>query len=138
MSDNGFNIVTLSSCIIAEEETAESLTQSIVHAFKESRELLQAWCDVTVALFPNQQDLFETIPAPTKLPLAKAAKKGIIMTDTCNTACKLCRLLIDQIKVIAEENSMSSHQIATFKGDYWQHLCNIWFSTIIKQVWKMI
>ena len=82
-------MVTLSSCITAKDETAESLTQSIIHAFKESGELLQVWRDVTAALFPNRQDLFEIIPAPTELTLAKAAKKGIIMTDTCNTARKL-------------------------------------------------
>ncbi len=58
MSDNGFNMVALPSCIIAEEETAESLTQSIAHAFKERGELLQVWRDVTAALFPNRQDLF--------------------------------------------------------------------------------
>ena len=119
ISDNGLHMVTLSSCIIAEEETAESLTQSIIHAFKESGELLQAWCDVTAALFPNQQDLFETIPAPAELTLAKAAKKGMIMTDTCNTACKLCRLLIGQITVTAEENAILSDQIATCEGDCW-------------------
>ena len=53
MSDNDFNMVTLSSCIIAEEENAQSLMQSIIHAFKESGELLQAWRDVTPELFPN-------------------------------------------------------------------------------------
>ena len=103
MSDNGFDMVTLSSCIIAKEETAESLTQSIVHAFKESGELLQAGRDVTAALFPDRQDLFEKIPVPAELTLAKAAKR-IIMIETCNTACKLRRLLIDHIKVIAEKN----------------------------------
>jgi hypothetical protein len=59
----------------------------------------------TATLFPDRRDLFEKIPSPTELTLAKAAKKGIIMTDTCNTARKLCRLLIDQIKVIAKENA---------------------------------
>ena len=54
--------------------------------FKESGELLQAWRDVTAALFSDRQDLIETIPVPAELTLAKAAKKGIIMTDTCNTA----------------------------------------------------
>ena len=55
------------------------------------------------------------------------------MTDICNTDHKLCRL-IDQIKVIAEENAMSSDQIATFKGDCWQHLRNIWCGDMIKQL----
>lgn len=114
------------------------MMQSITHAFKEVGELLQKWRDITAELFPNQQDLFGTIPMPAELTLAKAAKKGIIMTDTCNTTCKLRRLLIEQIKAIAKEEGMSSDQSATFEGDCWQHLHNIWFGGMVKQLSKTL
>ncbi len=33
---------------------------------------------------------------------------------------------------------MSSDQIATFEGDCWQHLRNIWFGGVIKQLSKTL
>ncbi len=50
LSDGGFKTITLSTSIIAEDETAESLSKSIMQTFKESGELLDAWQDVTVEI----------------------------------------------------------------------------------------
>ena len=43
--DGGFKTITLSTSIIAEDETAESLSKSIMKTFKESGELFDAWQD---------------------------------------------------------------------------------------------
>ncbi len=40
LTDGGFKMVTLSSGILAENETAECLTGSIIHTFKEGGQLL--------------------------------------------------------------------------------------------------
>ena len=53
LCDHGFKSITLSSCIIAEDETDEFLSKPIAQTFKESSELLETWRAVTVELFPN-------------------------------------------------------------------------------------
>ena len=40
--------------------------------------------------------------------------------------------------IAKEEEGMSSDQIATFEGDCWQHLRNIWFGGVIKQLSKIL
>jgi hypothetical protein len=88
LSDGGFKTITLSTSIITEDETAESLSKSIIQTFKESDELLDAWRDVTVETNPAQVDLVDMIPKGSGLTLSKLAKQGMIMTDTCATARK--------------------------------------------------
>jgi hypothetical protein len=83
LSDGGFKTITLSTSIIAEDETAESLSKSIMQTFKESGELLDAWRDVTIEMYPARVDLVDMIPKGSDLTLSKLAKQGMIMTDTC-------------------------------------------------------
>ena len=51
-----------------------------------------------------------------ELTLAKLAKGGWIMTDTCNAARKYRRLLMESIKKIAEEDGMSPDQITVWEA----------------------
>lgn len=83
LSDGGFKTITLSTSIIAEDETAQSLSKSIMQTFKESGELLDAWRDVTIEMYPARVDLVDMIPKGSDLTLSKLAKQGMIMTDTC-------------------------------------------------------
>ena len=102
--------------IIAEDKTAESLCKSIAQTFKESKELLETWRTVTVELFPNQLDLVNLIPRASDLTMSKIEKQGIIMTDTCSTACKFLQLLIDDIKNLAVQEGWSADMADIFEG----------------------
>ena len=86
--DGGFKTITLSTSIIAEDETSESLSKSIMQTFKESGALLDAWRDVTVQMYPAWVDLLDMIPKGSDLTLSKLAKQGMITTDTCAMARK--------------------------------------------------
>ena len=138
LSDGGFKTITLSTSIIAEDETAESLSKSIMQTFKESGALLDAWRDVTVQMYPAQVDLLDMIPKGSDLTLSKLAKQGMITTDTCATAWKFQRLLITEITALAEKEGCSPVEIKFFEGDCWQHLQNIWFGAVVKQLSKML
>ena len=83
LSDGGFKTITLSTSIIAEDETTQSLSKSIMQTFKESGELLDAWRDVTIEMYPARVDLVDMIPKGSDLTSSKLAKQGMIMTDTC-------------------------------------------------------
>jgi hypothetical protein len=114
LSDGGFKTITLSTSIIAEDETAESLSKSIMQTFKESAELLDAWRDVTVEMYPARVDLVDMIPKGSDLTLSKLAKQGMIMTDTCATARKFRQLLINEITALAEKEGWSPDEIKYF------------------------
>ena len=86
--DGGFKTITLSTSIIAEDETSETLSKSIMQTFKESGALLDAWRDVTIQMYPAWVDLLDMIPKRSDLTLSKLAKQGMITTDTCATARK--------------------------------------------------
>ena len=51
-TDAGFKCVTLSSYILPEDGTAESCVTAIAQAFREGRELLDNWRDVTLHMYP--------------------------------------------------------------------------------------
>ncbi len=70
LMDGGFKMVTLSSGILAENETAECLTGSIILTFKEGDQLLDDWRIVLERLYPSCQDLLNMIPQLQALTLA--------------------------------------------------------------------
>ena len=105
--DGGFKTITLSTSIIAEDETAESLSISIMQTFKESGKLLDAWQDVTVEMNPAWVDLLDMTPKGSDLTLSKLAKQGMITTDTCATARRFRQLLINEITAVAEKEGCS-------------------------------
>jgi hypothetical protein len=74
-----------------------------MQTFKESGELLDAWRDVTVEMYPACVHLVDMIPKGSYLTLSKLAKQEMIMTDTCATAQKFRRLLITEITALAEK-----------------------------------
>ena len=133
-TDAGFKCVTLSSCILPEDGTAESCVTAIAQAFREGRELLDNWRDVTSRMYPNRPDLLALIPSSSLLTLAKLSNKSLLMTDTCATARKFRRLFADHIRQVALNNGIPDDQIHIFQADCWQHLRNVWFGAVIKQL----
>ena len=61
LTEGGFKMVTLSSGILAENETAECLTGSIICTFEEGGQLLDDWRIVLACLYPNCQELIDMI-----------------------------------------------------------------------------
>jgi hypothetical protein len=86
LTDGGYKAITLSTSIIAENETSESLVSSIPTCFKESGLLLEDWQMVTKEMNPLNEIFLEMIPSAEDLTLAKLANNGMVMVDTCNTA----------------------------------------------------
>jgi hypothetical protein len=127
-------MVTLSSGILAENETAECLPGSIVHTFKEGGNLLEGWRKVLTRLFPHLNDLINMIPESNQLSLTKLAKDGMVSTDTCSTARKTQRLLCEVIKNLCFEKGMSEDDIHVLENDCWNHLRNVWFGAVVKEL----
>ena len=89
-------------------------------------------------IFPDNANLLCLVPSAGDLSLAKLAGKGMVMVDTCNTARKFRRLLIEQIRQIAIEKGWNEENIKIFEGDCWQHLRNVWFGAVTKQLSKTL
>jgi hypothetical protein len=66
--------------------------------------------------------LLDVIPKAGELTLAKLAKDGFAMTDTCPTAQKIQRLVADAVQEIAEEQGLSPDEIKLRESFCWQHL----------------
>ena len=79
MTDNGYKCVTLSSCILPEDGTAEDCPQAILDTLKEGRMLLSIWCNKTQIMFPNQPNLIQQIPQPSELDIGKLYNGSIDM-----------------------------------------------------------
>ncbi len=87
--------MTLSSGIIAQDETSQSLVNAVGKTFSKGQRLLQCWREKTAKFFPDKPSLLDMIPQSTELTLAKLGKGGCISTDNCNAAQKFCVLLIN-------------------------------------------
>ena len=57
------------------------------------------------------------VPSPAGIDVSKLGNGGVIMTDTCNTAQKIRRILVDQIA-------------GTYEPDCKNHLRNVWFGNV--------
>ncbi len=88
LSELGYEMVTLSSGIVAKDKTSQSLLNSVGKSFAEGQSLLEGWRETTSKLFPKKPHLLELISQSTKLTLAKLGKGGCVLTDNCNAAQK--------------------------------------------------
>ena len=78
--------------------------------------MLDAWRDVKKELFPNRPDLLTRIPPLEQLTIAKLPTGSWLMTDTCNAARKLRRLLKEAITKIAKERGMPALEIVIYEA----------------------
>jgi hypothetical protein len=137
LSESGFRQVTLSGCIIAEDESSETVARTIMKVFKEAGDKLDHWRRVTEELYPHRADLLEAIPKSSELTLTKLGK-GFITTDTCSAAQKLRRDLVQQIMQQAIREGLNADQIVERFVDCWQHLRNVWFNGVNISLGKYI
>ena len=129
LSESGYRQVTLSGCIISEDESSDTIARTIMKVFNEAGKKLDHWREVTEDLYPDRPDLLDKIPPASELTLTKLGK-GFITTDTCSAAQKLRRLLIEKIKHKAVEEGLSPDEIGERYVDCWQHLRNVWFNAV--------
>jgi hypothetical protein len=131
LREGGSRRITLSSCILAEDESSASIAAAIICEFKHSGELLTQWREATEKLYPDHQDLLEKIPKASELSMAKLRLFGsFTTTDTCNAAQKLRRILNEHITNVAKEQGYSESEIKTYEADCWQHLRNVWIGAV--------
>ena len=78
--------------------------------------MLTAWREITKWEYPIRKEFIAMIPSPCQILIAKIDKSGWIMTDTCNAAQKLWRLLIEAITVIAKKEGMTNNKINIFEA----------------------
>ena len=74
------------------------------------------------------------IPESNQLLLTKLTQDGMVSTDTCNTAHKTRRLLCEVIKNLCFEKGMSEDKIHVLENDCWNHLRNVWFGAVVKEL----
>ena len=109
--------ITLSSCILSENESAESIASAILQEFAHARSLITQWMDATIKLYPDRIDLHESIPSVTRLCISRLGLKSFTTTDTCATARKLRRILNTSIHQIAQEKGLSANEVIVFEAD---------------------
>jgi hypothetical protein len=141
LTESGYSRVALNGCVIS-EGTSEYVTAAIVATFRKSGKLLEKWRSVFEELYPDRQDLLEKIPQPSELTLAKLARDGFAMTDTCNTAQQIQHLIAEAVQDIAKEHGLLAEEIKLRESFCWQHLQNIWFGavsghSILPLVWRI-
>ena len=85
---------------------------------------LTCWREVTAREFPDQPDLLDLILDPEGVNIDKLGDGGTIITDTCNAAQKVQRLLVEYIHGTVNEQ------------DCMQHLRNVWINDVAKAVNK--
>ena len=115
--DAGYKTVCLSSSIIALNESSIGLTQAILRTFEEGREFLASWRKTTKELYPDKEYLVNQIPEAKLLTLAKLAHGAHIMTDTCSPARLFRKLLMKEIKKIAQDEGMDDSEIEVYESD---------------------
>ena len=88
----------------------------MVQTYKEGRQMLKSWRDIVVREHPNKSDLLVLIPESVELSLAKLAKCGWVMTDTCKAAQRFRRHFIAAVKEIAKKEGMNNNEIKIFEA----------------------
>ena len=72
--------------------------------------------DLTSRMYPNRPELLTRILQDNELTIAKLNDCGWVMTDTCNSARKYRRLLVESIKQIVEEEGIPKERIKVFEA----------------------
>mmetsp|Transcript_10920 Transcript_10920/g.19096 ORF Transcript_10920/g.19096 Transcript_10920/m.19096 type:complete len:299 (+) Transcript_10920:1323-2219(+) len=119
ISDDGkIDPVVVSSCIFMDEEQSETQAAGIVEKINSLKQRLHRLKEVMDKHCPNKSS---QIPRPDSININKLGQGGNIMTDTCNTARKIRRILVDEID-------------GAYDYDCMNHLRNVWFGNMEKKL----
>ena len=114
--EGGYRTVCLDNAILSADETSECVRDSIVRSFAQAAQMLDEWRGETARLYPGRQDLLDRIPLATQLTIAKFAKNGWVMTDTCHPATKFRRLFVEAIEEVALAEGLPKNQIQIYQA----------------------
>jgi hypothetical protein len=87
----------ISSCIFPEDERSETVSKGIIKTLSDKAKLLDQWISVHESMFGNDHD----IPSANEIHLSKL-NRGVITTDTCNSARLISSLLATAIRMAVE------------------------------------
>ena len=157
LGDDSLEQVIVSSCILTDDETADAQAEGIIKKVRlcgsvrlaflsicfsnltifctiiqlESLKIrLIRLAEVLETLHPGLSD--KLVPSPMGIDLNKLKKGGVITTDTCNTAQKVRRVLVQTIKDVTGEDG------DIFEFDCMNHLRNVWFGGMEKALTKQL
>jgi hypothetical protein len=108
---------------------ADEQSCAIIGAFNDSGWLLQEWCDMTAAMYPDEIALLATIPRSKDMSPKKLIG-GYISHDNCATANKPGNYLSDMILALGKEAGMYDLDLILYQVHCFNHLRNTWFETI--------
>ena len=114
-SDGILRSICLSGSIITDNSTAENQSRAIISSFTESSQLRANWIKTTAEMFPDRDDLLDLIPKPSSMCVSKLLK-GMVSTDTCNTAQLTRSTIIEHIYRICRERGMPVINLKIFEG----------------------
>ena len=115
--DNQLDPVVVSSCIFLEDETSEKQTDGILEKLNLLKIRLRRLREVVEERFPNKIHL---LPSDNDIDVSKMGYGGAITTDTCNSARKTRRILVERIDGAVHEM------------DCMHHLRNVWLGGVEK------
>jgi hypothetical protein len=114
--------VIVSSCIFMADERAETQADGIEHKIALLKRRLERLLNAVKERVPQKAAL---IPSPDGIDLNKLGFDGVAMTDTCNTAQKLRRILVDRIDGMIDL-------------DCTNHLRNVWLGGVETSLTKYL
>ena len=122
--DNELKSICLSCSIIARDGTAEEQSMAVISSFRESGKLLEQWRETTLMMYPEKVHLYDQIPIADSMCPSKL-NGGTVCSDTCTTARKHRRKLIDDMTAICISKGFTEDMVKFFQGDCNHHMRNI-------------
>ena len=126
----------ISSCIFPTDERSETLCETIIDTIKDKSLLLDKWIQVHESRYGSGT---HTIPSSCQVSLAKLGiGGGGTMTDNCNAAIALGRVLSDQIRQLAldkiREDGGDESAVLMLQQNCHHHMRNVWFGAVVKRL----
>ena len=118
--EDNIDPVVVSSCIFMEDEKSDTQADGILAKIDSLKHQLERLSSMVEEKCP---DKIELVPSPDEIDIEKLGDGGVVMTDTCNAAQKLRRILVS----IAD---------GVFDLDCVNHLRNVWFGGVEKALTK--
>ena len=96
---------------------------------KRGETYLQRWEETTKRMYPSYN---HDIPPSCAMNIGKLGSGGAVTSDTCNSARKTRRLLVDCIEEAARDLSPDNENNHIIEVDCYNHLRNVWLGGMIK------
>ena len=128
-NDDNLKTICLSGSIIAEDNSSEGQSRSVISYFDETGRLLKGWRDKTAEMYPNEPELLEQLPAPKDVTVTRLIG-GMVSHDNCHGANKAGTFLADDIIEKVKEEGVADEDLHIYQGHCFNHLRNVWFEKL--------